>query len=119
MPGARRRFPRSGRYEGGSRRGPAWRRGSGRRYGLRWETGPRGPQPTDTSGGRSMSRSISGTRNEVGMKNERGSALVITLMLLLILTAIGIYAIRVSTTAMDVPLQAQGGVGRLHAAGAG
>src|SRR4030067_1358723 len=107
----RRGFPRYGRYECGSRRGPAWRIGSGRRYGLRWETGPRGPQPTDTDGGRSMSQSISGTRSEVGMRNERGSALVITLMLLLILTAIGIYAIRISPTQIDVTLQSQGGVG--------
>ena len=66
-----------------------------------------------------MSQSTSGTRNEVGMKNELGSALVITLMLLLILTAIGIYAIRVSTTEIDVTLQSKVGVGTLHAAEAG
>jgi Tfp pilus assembly protein PilX len=66
-----------------------------------------------------MSQSTSGTRNEVCMKNERGSALVITLMLLLILTAIGIYAIRVSTTEIDVTLQSKVGVGTLHAAEAG
>src|SRR4030065_1299408 len=109
MPGARRRFPRSGRYECGSRRGPAWRIGSGRRYVLRGETGPRGPQPTDTDGGRSMSQSISGTRSEVGMRNERGSALVITLMLLLILRGIGIYATRISTTEIDVTVQSEVG----------
>jgi hypothetical protein len=66
-----------------------------------------------------MSPSISGTRNEVGVNNERGSALVITLMLLLILTAIGIYAIRVSTTEIDVTLQSKVGVETLHAAEAG
>ena len=66
-----------------------------------------------------MSQSISGTRSEVGMRNERGSALVITLMLLLILTAIGIYAIRISTTEIDVTLQSKVGVGTLHAAEAG
>src|SRR3990172_2991679 len=87
-------------------------------YGLRWETGPRG-QPTNTGGGRSMSQSTSETRNEAGVKNERGSALVITLMLLLILTAIGIYAIRVSTTEIDVTLQSKVGVGTFHAAEAG
>lgn len=53
------------------------------------------------------------------MKNERGSALVITLMLLLILTAIGIYAIGVSTTEIDVTLQTKVGVGTLHAAEGG
>jgi hypothetical protein len=66
-----------------------------------------------------MSQSISGTRNEVVMENERGSALVITLMLLLILTAIGIYAIRISTTEIDVTLQSKVGVGTLNAAEAG
>ena len=53
------------------------------------------------------------------MNNESGSALVITLMLLLILTAIGIYAIRVSTTEIDVTLQSKVGVVTLNAAEAG
>ncbi len=53
------------------------------------------------------------------MKRERGSALVITLMLLLILTAIGIYAISVSTTEMDVTLQSRIGTATLDAAEAG
>ena len=39
------------------------------------------------------------------ISNERGSALIITLMLLLILTAIGIYAISISTTEMSIALQ--------------
>ena len=53
------------------------------------------------------------------MKNERGSALVITLMLLLILTAIGIYAINTSTTEIDVTLQSKVGTVTLNAAEAG
>ena len=53
------------------------------------------------------------------MKNERGSALVITLMLLLILTAIGIYAINTATTEIDVTLQSKVGTVTLNAAEAG
>jgi PilX N-terminal len=53
------------------------------------------------------------------MENERGSALVITLMLLLILTAIGIYAINTSTTEIDVTLQSKVGRVTLNAAEAG
>ena len=53
------------------------------------------------------------------MENERGSALVITLMLLLILTAIGIYAINTSTTEIDVTLQSKVGTVTLNAAEAG
>lgn len=53
------------------------------------------------------------------MDRERGSALVITLMLLLILTAIGIYAISVSTTEMDVTLRSKIGTAALDAAEAG
>ncbi|MGW8286354.1 MAG: PilX N-terminal domain-containing pilus assembly protein [Candidatus Deferrimicrobiaceae bacterium] len=53
------------------------------------------------------------------MKNERGSALVITLMLLLILTAIGIYAINTATSEIDVTLQSKVGTATLNAAEAG
>ncbi|MGB3398913.1 MAG: PilX N-terminal domain-containing pilus assembly protein [Candidatus Deferrimicrobiaceae bacterium] len=53
------------------------------------------------------------------MKNERGSALVITLMLLLILTAIGIYAVNTATTEIDVTLQSKVGTVTLNAAEAG
>jgi len=53
------------------------------------------------------------------MENERGSALVITLMLLLILTAIGIYAINTATTEIDVTLQSKVGTVTLNAAEAG
>lgn len=53
------------------------------------------------------------------MNTERGSALVITLMLLLILTAIGIYAINVATTEIDVTLQSKVGTATLNAAEAG
>jgi len=53
------------------------------------------------------------------MNNERGSALVITLMLLLILTAIGIYAISVSVGEIDVTLQSKIGTVTLNAAEAG
>ena len=51
--------------------------------------------------------------------NERGSALVITLMLLLVLTAIGIYAISISTTEMDIALRSKVGTSTLNAAEAG
>jgi Tfp pilus assembly protein PilX len=53
------------------------------------------------------------------MNNERGSALVITLMLLWILTAIGVYAISTSTTEIDVTLQSKVGTVTLNAAEAG
>lgn len=53
------------------------------------------------------------------MKNQRGSALIITLMLLLILTAIGIYAINTATTEIDVTLQSKVGIVTLNAAEAG
>ncbi|NNF83711.1 MAG: hypothetical protein HKM29_00980 [Deltaproteobacteria bacterium] len=53
------------------------------------------------------------------MKSKRGSALVITLMLLLILTAIGVYAISTTTTEIDVTLQSKVGIVTLNAAEAG
>lgn len=53
------------------------------------------------------------------LSNERGSALIITLMLLLILTAIGIYAISVSTTEMSVALQSKAGTAVLNSADSG
>jgi hypothetical protein len=51
--------------------------------------------------------------------NERGSALVITLMLLLILTAIGIYAVSISTTEMNVALHSRVGTATLNSADSG
>jgi len=48
------------------------------------------------------------------ISNERGSALIITMMLLLILTAIGIYAISISTTEMSTALQAKTGTATLN-----
>ncbi|MEW6720813.1 MAG: pilus assembly PilX N-terminal domain-containing protein [Thermodesulfobacteriota bacterium] len=51
--------------------------------------------------------------------DERGSALVVTLMLLVILTAIGIYAISISTTEMGIALQSRVGTGALNSADAG
>jgi hypothetical protein len=51
--------------------------------------------------------------------NERGSALVITLMLLLILTAIGIYAVSISTTEMGIALNSRVGIATLNSAESG
>ncbi len=51
--------------------------------------------------------------------NERGSALVVTLLLLVILTAIGIYAISISTTEMNMAVQSRVGTSALNAADAG
>lgn len=51
--------------------------------------------------------------------DERGSALVITLMLLLILTAIGIYAISISTTEMNIAVQSRVGTATLNSADSG
>ena len=53
------------------------------------------------------------------ISNERGSALIITLMLLVILTAIGIYAISISTTEMNIALQSRVGTSTLNAADSG
>jgi hypothetical protein len=53
------------------------------------------------------------------ISNERGSALIITLMLLLILTAIGIYAISVSTTEMSIAFQSKTGIATLNTAESG
>ena len=53
------------------------------------------------------------------ISNERGSALIITLMLLLILTAIGIYAISISTTEMSMALQSKAGTAVLNSADSG
>lgn len=53
------------------------------------------------------------------LSNERGSALIITLMLLLILTAIGIYAISISTTEMSIALQSKAGTAVLNSADSG
>ena len=53
------------------------------------------------------------------ISNERGSALIITLMLLVILTAIGIYAISISTTEMNIAIQSRVGTSTLNAADSG
>ena len=53
------------------------------------------------------------------LSDERGSALIISLMLLLILTAIGIYAISVSTTEMSIALQSKTGTATLNSAESG
>jgi len=53
------------------------------------------------------------------LSNERGSALIITLMLLVILTAIGIYAISISTTEMSIATQSKTGTAMLNSAEAG
>jgi PilX N-terminal len=53
------------------------------------------------------------------ISNKRGSALIITLMLLLILTAVGIYAISISTTEMSIALQSKSGTATMNAAEAG
>lgn len=53
------------------------------------------------------------------ISNERGSALIITLMFLLILTAIGIYAISISTTEMSIALQSKAGTAVLNSADSG
>ena len=55
----------------------------------------------------------------MAMDNERGSALVITLMLLLILTAIGIYAVSISTTEMNIALHSRVGTATLNSAESG
>ena len=53
------------------------------------------------------------------LSNERGSALIITMMLLLILTAIGIYAISISTTEMSIALQSKTGTATLNTSESG
>lgn len=52
-------------------------------------------------------------------KNERGNALIITMMLLLILTAIGIYAVSISTTEMNIALHSRVGTATLNSAESG
>jgi hypothetical protein len=51
--------------------------------------------------------------------NDRGSALIITLMLLVILTAIGMYAISISTTERTIAIQSRVGTATFNAADAG
>ena len=53
------------------------------------------------------------------LSNERGSALIIALMLLLILTAIGIFAISISTTEMSTALQSKTGTATLNTSESG
>jgi PilX N-terminal len=58
-------------------------------------------------------------RDRMTISNERGSALIVTLMLLVILTAIGIYAISISTTEMGIALQSKSGTATLNSADSG
>ncbi len=51
--------------------------------------------------------------------DERGSALVITLLLLVILTAIGIYAISLTSTEMNIAIQSKMGTAAFNSADAG
>ena len=51
--------------------------------------------------------------------DERGSALVITMLLLLILTAIGIYAVSISTTEMGIALHSRVGTATLNSSESG
>jgi len=51
--------------------------------------------------------------------DERGSALIITLLLLIILTAIGMYALSISTTEMNMSLQWKTGTIGFNAAESG
>ena len=53
------------------------------------------------------------------LQDRKGNALIITLILLLILTAMGIYAISISTTEMDIALRSKVGTTTLNAAEAG
>ena len=52
-------------------------------------------------------------------KKECGNALVITMMLLLLLTAIGIYAVSISTTEMNIALHSKVGTATLNSAESG
>jgi Tfp pilus assembly protein PilX len=53
------------------------------------------------------------------IRNERGNAMIITLMLLIILTGLGIYAISISTTEMGMAYQWKSGAVGFNAAESG
>ena len=53
------------------------------------------------------------------IRNEHGSAMIITLMLLIILTALGIYAVSISTTEMSMSFQSKAGTVGFNAAESG
>jgi hypothetical protein len=53
------------------------------------------------------------------IRNERGNAMIITLMLLIILTGLGIYAISISTTEMGMAFQWKSGTVGFNAAESG
>ncbi|MFA6147173.1 MAG: PilX N-terminal domain-containing pilus assembly protein [bacterium] len=53
------------------------------------------------------------------VRNEQGSAMIITLMLLIILTALGIYAVSISTTEMSMSYQWRSGAVGFNAAESG
>jgi len=53
------------------------------------------------------------------IRNERGNAMIITLLLLIILTALGIYAVSISTTEMSMSFQWKSGITGFNAAESG
>ena len=53
------------------------------------------------------------------MRNEHGNAMIITLMLLIILTALGIYAVSISTTEMGMSFQSRAGTVGFNSAESG
>jgi hypothetical protein len=53
------------------------------------------------------------------IRNERGNAMIITLLLLIILTALGIYAVSISTTEMAMSFQSKAGTIGFNAAESG
>jgi hypothetical protein len=53
------------------------------------------------------------------VRNERGNAMIITLMLLIMLTALGIYAVSISTTEMAMSFQWKSGAVGFNAAESG
>ena len=53
------------------------------------------------------------------IQDERGSAMIITLLLLIILTALGIYAVSISTTEMAMSFQSKAGTVGFNASESG
>jgi hypothetical protein len=53
------------------------------------------------------------------MRDDRGNAMIITLMLLIILTALGIYAVSISTTEMSMSYRWKSGTAGFNAAESG
>ena len=63
--------------------------------------------------------SIEGAIAMKTIRNEQGNAMIITLMLLIILTALGIYAVSISTTEMGMAFQWKSGTVGFNAAESG